>query len=123
MSNLKWINFNKNNSGGYFIQNEEVSALVCVQGKGLEQIKRKAESLFSGNDSYCECCGERWSTWVDESDLTDEPSYYETPLKEELGTFNRDGYATLHFNNGEVRYVKNHCGEYAELEVCPEEVL
>ena len=75
------------------------------------------------NDSYCECCGERWSTWVDESDLTDEPSYYETPLKEELDTFNSDGYATLHFHNGEVRYVKNHYGEYAELEVCPEEML
>ena len=121
MNNLKWISFNQNNSGGYYIQNEDVSALVCIQGKSLDQIKRKAESLFSGNDSYCECCGERWSTWVDEGDMMDEPYYYDKPLKELFDAYGDESYATLHLHNGEVRYVKKHEGDYVELEVRPDE--
>lgn len=121
MSNLKWVSFNQNNSGGYYIQNEDVSALVCIQGKSLAQIKRKAESLFSGNDSYCECCGERWGTWVDEDDMMDEPYYYNKPLKDSFDTYDNGSYATLHFHNGEVRYVKKHEGDYVELEVCPDD--
>lgn len=121
MNNLKWVSFNQNNSGGYYIQNEDVSALVCIQGKSLEQIKRKAESLFSGNDSYCECCGERWSTWVDEDDMMDEPYYYDTPLKDSFDEYGNGSYATLHFHNGEVRYVNQHEGDYVENEVCPDD--
>ena len=120
---LYWVEFRQNNSGGYFIRNGEVSDVVFIQGKSVEDIERIAESILSSHSDYCECCGGRWYMWVDESCLTDEPSNYETPLKEELDTFDSDGYATLHFHNGEVRYVKNHCGEYAELEVYPEDVL
>ena len=120
MSDLKWINYSQNNSGGYIIQNKEVSELVCIQGEGLEQIKSKAESLFADYCEYCERCGERWIMWVDESDLEFEPTCYGESIKDSLSLFHKRGYATLHFHNGDVRYVKKHEGDYVELEVINE---
>lgn len=120
---LYWVEFRQNNSGGYFIRNGEVSDVVFIQGKSVGDIEDISEGILSPHSDYCECCGGRWRTWVDESDLTGEPTNYYTNIKDSLSLFEGEGYATLHYRNGDVRYVKQHENNYSEILECPEEVL
>jgi hypothetical protein len=74
---LKWYHFRQNNSGGYFIDNDDVGEDVFIQASSVEDVKRKAEEVFSGYREYCDCCGGRWSDdWIDETDGFDAPTKY-----------------------------------------------
>ena len=75
---LKWYSFDQNNSGGYYIRNREVQELVFIQAPTERYAKYRAQEIFCGNDSYCECCGERWSYYLDEG--TDVPEVFGTPI-------------------------------------------
>ena len=76
--------FIQNNSGGFWIGPH----FVCVECDSLEEANQIAQShgvYFDGvkNGKDCGCCGSRWerARWVDY--LTEEPTYYGSPLKEE----------------------------------------
>lgn len=82
----KFYPFNQNNSGGYFIEDEEVCAYVLIEAHDAEEANRKAGGIgiyFDGcsNGQDCSCCGDRWSS-VSEDEGTDEPEYYGEPIKE-----------------------------------------
>lgn len=63
---LKWYHFRQNNSGGYFINDENVGEDVFIQASSVEEVKQKAEEIFNEYREYCDCCGERWSDdWID----------------------------------------------------------
>ena len=57
---LKWYHFRQNNSGGYFINNDNVGEDVFIQASSVSEVKQKAEEIFDEYREYCECCGERW---------------------------------------------------------------
>lgn len=50
----------QNNSGGYFIDNEDVSVLVAVEGYDKTDAYHRFTSIIKPYSSYCPCCGERW---------------------------------------------------------------
>jgi len=61
-----WYEFNQNNSGGYFVVNDNLCCRVFIEANSLEEATTKAEKLgcywdgvASGID--CPCCGDRWS--------------------------------------------------------------
>lgn len=61
-----WYEFNQNNSGGSFIENDKVTHRIFIQAMSLKDAVSKSEELgvyFNGCDSGidCPCCGDRWS--------------------------------------------------------------
>lgn len=50
----------QNNSGGYFIDNEDVSVFVAVEGYDKTDAYHRFTSIIEPYSSYCPCCGERW---------------------------------------------------------------
>lgn len=72
-----FVTFTQNNSGGYFISNEEVDQFVIIEGKCFDDIINKARTIFNNYREYCECCGERWDDdYKYFDDLNTEPLVY-----------------------------------------------
>lgn len=73
----KFYTFHQNNSGGYYILDENVQHYVIIEGYDLWQIESFARKIFEDYRDYCPCCGQRWDdSWMDEDDMTDEPKIY-----------------------------------------------
>ena len=99
-----FVTFYQNNSGGYFIQNEDVDAYVIIEGDSLEEILYKADDIFRDYREYCKCCGERWDDdWKDESDLKNEPMIYGEPL-EDIQDDLWCNYVIVYFKDGKKRF-------------------
>lgn len=97
--NLKWWTTDQNNSGGYFIENDDVSHWVSFQAENAEQAKSKASDIFSEYGEYCDCCGERWYFDFEEDDGTEVPEIYGIPYTETR----QEGYReeiVLHYVDG-----------------------
>ncbi len=63
--NLRWYEFDQNNSGGVFVMNEDVSIKVFIQAKHTPSANQIAEDIgiyFDGCEQGmdCDCCGDRW---------------------------------------------------------------
>jgi hypothetical protein len=55
--------YRQNNSGGYFVKDENVSIHVIVEADTEEQANEKFDEILDGDSqytTYCPCCGERW---------------------------------------------------------------
>jgi hypothetical protein len=69
--------FNQNNSGGNFVYNpvNGISHYVIVEADNLDEAINMAEEigLYFDGEGDCECCGDRWSSYADESE---EPKVY-----------------------------------------------
>lgn len=67
-NNLKWFEFDQNNSGGYFEVNDKVCSRLFIEAESFEKAKFKAEELGCYWDGVlkgidCPCCGDRWSDY------------------------------------------------------------
>ena len=103
---LKWFNFNQNNSGGYYIENDEVGSDVYIQAVDAKTANHKAEHVFSDHSKYCDCCGERWSYYIDDDDGYEIPTKYGKSIEEDSPRFGKT--AILYHANGKVeRYTFN----------------
>lgn len=81
--------FNQNNSGGYFTPPAEN---VFVQAESKEVAYTRLSSLPGFTEAYCWCCGERWSTWMDESySLEDMKTRYREMLEWRWSGSGKDG--------------------------------
>ncbi|CQR26013.1 hypothetical protein BN1356_02358 [Streptococcus varani] len=61
---FSYLVFRQNNSGGYWIENEDISSEVVIQACQLSDAVAKLEEILaidSEYKSYCSCCGPRWS--------------------------------------------------------------
>lgn len=110
---LKWFWFDQNNSGGHYTNDENQSELVFVQAANAkEAVAYIWDKLDHG---YCECCGERWSNWLDDGDGSDFPAiygtehiydYYYNPFETYAGHTSKrwriGQVATLHFYDGHI---------------------
>lgn len=57
----------QNNSGGYYIENEDVASAVIIEAADRESALEKLDEITEDYHEYCECCGPRWEEyWVDE---------------------------------------------------------
>lgn len=108
---MKWFTFNQNNSGGFFVDDENVCECVIIQAETAEDASRFARRIMDNSDS-CPCCGDRWNFYVDETDGYDVPSVYGEPLIGKLcslGLYKRERFrrkAILHYANGERQTVE-----------------
>lgn len=102
---MKWFTYNQNNSGGYFIDNDDVSHLICVQAENAEAANTQAYQITEEYGEFCECCGERWDISERDQDGADVPTQYDKPLTESEASHYRQT-AVLHFATGEKRKVR-----------------
>ena len=97
MKDLKWFEFNQNNSYGSFDVDDKVCHRLFIEAESFDDAVEKAEELgcyWDGVDKGvdCPCCGDRWSKWDDEPiDL----ERYKTEGYESLS------HGILHFNGVE----------------------
>lgn len=78
----KFVTYHQNNSGGYYILNEDVQHYVIIEGFDLWQIEAMANRVFADHSQYCKCCGERWHTWIHENNMKNEPMIYEYTIEQ-----------------------------------------
>lgn len=72
---LKIFMFQQNNSGGIFEVNDKICHILYIEAHSYEEAREKATNMgvyFDGCDIGldCSCCGDRWSDYADEIDLT-----------------------------------------------------
>lgn len=102
---LKWWGFDQNNSGGYYIQNDDVDELVFIQARSFQEVMYISNKIFEDNSDYCECCGKRWSI-PNKKEGSLEPEMFGKPL-ESFEFYSKNGAAILYYHNGSVmRYTK-----------------
>lgn len=82
--NLLYYTFSQNNSGGRFIVDDNIDAYVIIQAQNPEEASVLAEKVgiyFNGVESGqdCDCCGDRWSNYLDEG--TEAPQIYDKTIK------------------------------------------
>lgn len=100
--------FSQNNSGGSFVQDENISHYVIIEASSAAEANSLAEGkglYFDGSSGDCPCCGNRWSeAWSCEGD--DVPSIYETPVAEYRASYGfMSEYETVvHYLSGKVEY-------------------
>lgn len=95
-----FITFSQNNSGGYFIQNEDVDEYVIIEGNSLNEIQNRANKIFENYRKHCQCCGERWSSDITCDDLDDEPMIYESSVYDFNEPFSESAKAIIYYSNG-----------------------
>lgn len=79
---------NQNNSGGYFIRNEDVCEWVIVEANNPSQANELMQRVTENYSEYCPCCGERWYFDFDERDGKENPMIYDKSVYEtEVGMF------------------------------------
>ncbi|WP_339273797.1 hypothetical protein MKY59_21630 [Paenibacillus sp. FSL W8-0426] len=90
--------FSQNNSGGSFKRDDHVCEYVIVEADSAKDANTKAEEVgiyFNGCDdgTDCSCCGDRWYEQWNDSDGTELPSIYGTPVTElTAGFFRKQAY-------------------------------
>ncbi|MMZ62859.1 hypothetical protein D1872_250850 [compost metagenome] len=80
--NTKFFHFRQNNSGGYFITNDDVAPNLIVEAMNAKEAEQKMNDITSDYLQFCPCCGERWSSWIDDDDGTEEPTVWGKSLDE-----------------------------------------
>lgn len=71
MNELKWYQFDQNNSGGYFDVDDKVCHRLFIEAESFNDAVEKAEEFgcyWDGVDDGidCPCCGDRWNKWNDD---------------------------------------------------------
>ena len=96
-----FITFKQNNSGGYFIQDENVDVFVIIEGDSLRDILDRANDIFRDYRQYCRCCGERWDDdWKDNNDIDKEPMLYDESVYEFNDPWFKGDKVIIHRKNG-----------------------
>ena len=106
----KFWEFSQNNSGGYFVEDNEngVCETVIIEAQTSDEAWNRLEKVGDKVDgfwNYCDCCGERWSNWLDEEDGKDVLMHYNTPLKEVEKSMFTDR-AFVHYYDGSIKEFK-----------------
>ncbi|MGG1662479.1 DUF7296 family protein [Brevibacillus sp. NRS-1366] len=83
--NTAFFHIRQNNSGGYFIENDDVAINLIIEAVNAKEAERKMYEITADYSQYCSCYGERWSCWIDDDDGTDEPTVYGEQLDGNVG--------------------------------------
>lgn len=110
MESKKFWAFNQNNSGGYFVVDDDngVCEWVIIEAKTPKKAWKKLKKIgkrVQGFWDYCNCCGERWYNYMDESDGTDKPMIYGEGMDKCERTMFRHR-CFVHYANGVIKEFK-----------------
>lgn len=115
--------FNQNNSGGYFVIDENVAATVVIEAKNAKQAGERLEEIINADGKYtsfCGCCGRRWSP--DYADGVYSRYWVEADQLERFEKERKGGEAILYPLEGERRPIPwARYGMYAYLPEVQEE--
>lgn len=89
----------QNNSGGYFIVNDNVSEFVIIEANSVVEAIKRAKNITRDYMSYCSCCGERWEYDFEINDGFPKPSIWDEPIKE------GDGGIRIHYLDGRIEKI------------------
>ncbi len=104
----KFFTFNQNNSGGYFVIDLKygIGEIIIIEAENSSNaIKRLYEigENVSGFSDYCDCCGERWSDYMNDEAGKDVPSLYDDPIEKVVKSWYRNG-AHVHYADNSFKY-------------------
>lgn len=99
----------QNNSGGYFIQDDNVDVYVIIEASTERQFEALATDILRDYREYCSCCGERWDDdWVSEKDATEVPTVYGTPV-DQYSYWWENAHAIIYYLDGRKEKVLLTC--------------
>ena len=55
--------FDQNNSGGYFVIDENFDENVIIESEDIGAACEKLNELGADEHDSCPCCGDRWDLW------------------------------------------------------------
>lgn len=89
---MNFYHFRQNNSGGRFVQNDDLDVSVLIEANDAREANDLAERIgiyFDGvaNDMDCECCGDRWHPVSDYDGKPFPHRYGEILEKNEAGEY------------------------------------
>jgi hypothetical protein len=96
---LKWYEFDQNNSGGRYTEDDNNAQLVCIQAPNAEEANRIMRDRLDLN--YCDCCGERYSSIWSDAEGSPVPSYGGQPLPE-ADSWRSTTSVRLHYYDGRI---------------------
>lgn len=106
--------FVQNNSGGVFIDNEQVCHIVIIEADTADEANRLAEThgIYFHGIGDCPCCGDRWYEQWSDTDGTEQPSIYnEDPQRYQCAwTVEGEVYCRVYHKDGlkqEYRVFRN----------------
>lgn len=108
----KFYTEGQNNSGGYFIDNEDVGHYVIIEAENAEQAEKKLNEIVEGYSEYCDCCGERWNAYWTADSGTTEPTIYGEPVAEYHSMWG--GHAVIYYYDGTKKRIKLGGNEVSE---------
>ena len=109
-----FLTFEQNNSGGYYLEDDKygIGCYIIIEADSIEEGRKIFEDIADNYDEsqnkhyfdeYCECCGERWNTWLKDSDLFEVPSINGVPFRECYHF--ASGY--IHYKSGKIEYFQS----------------
>lgn len=101
---MKWWATSQVNSGGYYIENQVVKQIICVQANTEEEAIDKLDTITENFSEYCECCGDRWEyhypVWLESAEF---PDYMGRSLFDEpRDSYDKNKTYVLYLANGLV---------------------
>lgn len=104
---IKWYSYSQNNSGGSFIENENICEWMLIEANTADEANQIMTDIVDSNDAwdYCPCCGERWDINMDESDGHDVPSIWEEPISEVLADSFRSRAILYYLDGKKEEYI------------------
>lgn len=103
----KFYTMNQNNSGGYFIINDDVREIVVIEAESPRMAEIFANDITQEYSNYCECCGKRWYTDFEEYDGKEIPCLYGQQITLDLlkkQTFNKS--AIIYYLDGRKEIIE-----------------
>lgn len=75
---------------------------LIIEAVNVDDAINKMYDITEDYSEYCECCGERWSSWIDDDDGKDEPMVYGKKVKEERPDSWPGGSTIIYYYDGTV---------------------
>lgn len=105
--------YSQNNSGGYFITNDDVREYLIIEADSVQEANSKMYDITEDYGEYCECCGLRWdilySSDAEGKDKPMEKNYCYNIEKHGVGGLNINDCRVEYRNEADLKLVKAKC--------------
>lgn len=60
---MSYYVYDQNNSGGFYITNDDVMSVVIVEADNFDEATETISKIVDDYSDFCCCCGQRWSIY------------------------------------------------------------